>query len=87
MTAQKPLRVGQELASCPRRSSALTTENQSRLTLGELLLTTAIVAALASLLLPVSAQDRERVGRAASAPRYRSNERILIPWMEWLDGW
>ena len=49
------------------------TENQSRLTFAELLLTTAIVAVLASLLLPVFAQDRERVGRAASAPRRLSH--------------
>jgi len=52
----------------------LTTENQSRLTFAELLVTTAIVAVLASLLLPVFAHDRERVGRAASAARYRSTE-------------
>ena len=52
----------------------MTTENQSRLTFAEFLVITAIVAALASLLLPVFAQDRERVGRAASAARYRSNE-------------
>jgi len=52
----------------------LTTENQSRLTFAEFLVITAIVAALASLLLPVFAQNRERVGRAASAARYRSNE-------------
>ena len=79
----------------------MTTENQSRLTLGELLLTTAIVAALASLLLPVFAQDRERVGRAASAARYRSNERTILirslatggrtcqadPWLNDADCW